>query len=871
MLQKLLKNYVLAILLLFGLQINFAQNTKARQPKKETITAESMKAGALINVNVAPYPESNYTIAQLIKDVLITGGSTCSTSSVTNVTVSPNLPASDPERSWGYFNKGTTNFPFTEGIILTTGHVSQAGNTPQLTSLSETLGTSSDADLVTAINPVTFLSDAVSVEFDFVPNSTLVKFNYIFASEEYDGSFPCDFTDGFALLLKKVGDPTYTNLAILPAGGGAVSVTNIHPAIPGDCGAVNEQYFAGYNNSSVETNFNGRTIPLTSEATVIPGQIYHFKMVLADATDTAYDSGVFLEAGSFNIGVQILGPTGVVLPPTVYICDNQTQSLTASVQTASATFQWFNGTTAIPGATSATYLANQPGVYSVEVTVPGNACPGVASITIVGGTSPVVQNSSLTECYVAGNATFNLTSAQPNISTTTGATFTYYVNQADAIAENTNIIANPTAYSSAGNQTVYVLVKNGGFCSKVAELQLIKAAEITASIAAPATITCTVPQVTLNASASVYPTGSTFSWIASGGGNIVSGANTLSPVVNAGGTYTLTISNTFQPNNKVCSNTKSVTVSQDTTPPVVAVTATETTICVGESVTLTATGAATYNWNGLPGNTDTQTVSPNTTTTYTVYGVGANGCVSPTPSTVTITVVDAITSTLQGGQICPGDVITLDAGTGTNYTYSWNTGATTQTITTDQVGTYTVTISNGICSKQFSAVVFDSSVPVIKAVLYDNHTLTISAVSSTNGVIEYSIDGGISWQASNVFTNLQNNLNYSIKVRVKNTTCVGGLDYFTFFMPNIISPNGDGINDVVDFTGISVYENFAAAIYDRYGKEIFKADKGRTVWNGYFDNRLLPTSTYWYKMNWNDPVNQNPVEKTGWILLKNRN
>lgn len=62
-----------------------------------------------------------------------------------------------------------------------------------------------DPDLVAAINPPGNLKDVVSLEFDFVPNSNQVKFNYLFASEEYTSGYPCgDFADSFALLLKKL-------------------------------------------------------------------------------------------------------------------------------------------------------------------------------------------------------------------------------------------------------------------------------------------------------------------------------------------------------------------------------------------------------------------------------------------------------------------------------------------------------------------------------------------------------------------------------------------------------------------------------------------------------------------------------------------
>ena len=1203
MLNKSAGSLFLALFLVLIGNFTFSQ-TRERGKSNHKGSSQSLKAGNFIDVNTPAYPESSYSITQLVKDVLIAGGSACSTANVSNVIVSPDLAVSNPNRTWGFFNKGTTNFPFAKGILLTTGHARKAGNAFQSDELSDGVPTQGDMDLATALGISNVnLKDASYIEFDFIPSSTEVKFRYLFASEEYEGNFPCIIGDGFALLLKKVGDPTYTNLAVLPGGAGPVSVKNIRPAnefsgAPLSCGALNASYFAGYNTAAIETNFSGRTIPLTAQATVIPGQLYRFKMVLADYQDAAYDSGVFLEAGSFDIGVQILGPTGVQLPASINVCDNAPQTFTASVQVPGATFQWFLGTAPITGAVNPSYTATQPGVYSVEVTIPGNSCPGKATVTVVGGTSPTVQNATLTSCYTAGNAIFNLTSAQNSISTTPGATFSYYINQADANAGNASTIAAPTTFSSAGNQTIYVLVKNG-FCSKVAELLLVKAPEIIATIATPSVLTCTNSQITLNASASVYPTGSTFVWTTTGGnivsggstlnpiinapgtytltisntfagnvtctgvanvtvtgdsappttglttskisicagetvtltasggatynwsagltgngatqtvsptgtttytvtavganccvstttasvtvqvsqpftaqnaslikcyqqgniiydltsaenqittppatgitflyyvnqadailgntsnitapttfsstgnqtiyvsvsnggckyvvtlqllttaatnltiatpqtitcttaqvtldastsvvpagstitwtttgGNIVSGGNTLTPIVNAGGTYTLTVSNITQPANLTCTFTATVTVIVDkvlpianltstfqqicpgesvtltasggvtynwgggltgngptqivspannTTytvfavgangcvstnpatinivvgPPTAMLVASKIKICAGESVTLTASGGFTYNWVGLTGNGNTQVVTPAITTTYSVFALGGNGCVSTTPATITVEVVPAIVSTLQDVYACAGDTGILDAGAGPNYTYLWSNGATTQAISTNIPGSYSVTISNGTCSKLFTAQLINPDLPQFTNVVFENNVLTISATNPTGGILEYSIDGGLSWQTSNVFYNVLNNTNYTILVKIKDAKCGNTLDYFTFVMSNVITPNSDGVNDYIDFVGVSNYKNFAASIFDRYGAELFKADKTNTRWDGFLKTINLPTATYWYRVQWENPASKKLELRTGWILLKNRN
>ncbi|WP_343664921.1 choice-of-anchor L domain-containing protein [Chryseobacterium mucoviscidosis] len=784
MLNYRLKNYYFFLVLLLVSGSVFAQKA-SRKPIKEKHTNSSLKSGAFIDVNVASYTPSSYNIEQLVKNILITGGSSCAVANVTNVTVSPNQPATDTERAWGYFHKGTTAFPFTDGVVLVTGKARRAGNVLE-TGLGDTVpgSTVSDPDLVTAINPLAPLKDAVFIEFDFVPNNTQVKFNYIFASEEYTSDFPCGvYSDGFALLLKKVGDPTYTNMAILPGTAGPVSVTNIVPSGNGfSCGPINEAYFGGMNTANIETNFNGRTIPLTATATVIPGQTYHFKMVLADASDSGFDSAVFLQGGSFDIGMTIVDGSGNPLT-TVNMCDNTPQTLTAQIAAVPGmTFQWYKDGVAIAGATNATYIATSPGVYEVRTFVGGTNCQ-TATVTIVGGTTPPAQNATLKLCTTPSLATFNLNDATPQITTSTTAIVRYYVNQADAVAQNNNYLtaAQMASYNGTDGQVLYVVVSNGAFCSKTVTLTLRKEAT-----------------------------------------------------------------------------------------PVAQLTATKVRICLGESTTLTASNGATYQWTNLSGTGATQTVSPTQTTTYSVYAIGTQGCKSLQPASVTIEVVPAIKSTLSGGMICQGDVINLDAGAGPNYTYLWSNGATSQTISVGTPGTYSVTITNGVCSKVFTTQVIQAVIPEVINVNYnENGTMIITASNPSNGVLEYSVDNGLTWQNSNTFTNVPRNTVIAIRVRVKNTSCVGFLEYFTFVMQNVITPNGDNINDIIDFRIVNKNKDFKASIFDRYGREVYRESSLQPYWDGYFQGKRLNTSSYWYQVSFEDPASKKPVVKTGWILLKN--
>ena len=75
-----------------------------------------------------------------------------------------------------------------------------------------------------------------------------VGFKYIFASDEYQQEYPCNFQDVFAILIKEVGtaDP-FVNIALVPDSSSLISTNSIHPEILNGCDAANETFFEGYN------------------------------------------------------------------------------------------------------------------------------------------------------------------------------------------------------------------------------------------------------------------------------------------------------------------------------------------------------------------------------------------------------------------------------------------------------------------------------------------------------------------------------------------------------------------------------------------------------------------------------------------------
>ena len=409
-----------------------------------------------------------YSARQLVENVLI--DSPCA--NVTNFTVSGGNFGTG-ENSYGYFNSGSSGFPFLTGIVLSTSKaVSTQGPNSAILS-DDASGWGGDSDLEQALN-ISSTSNATVLEFDFTPLTSKVSFDYIFASEEYHGNAPCRYSDGFAFLLKVAGSTNpYQNLALVPNTTTPVKVTTVHPDIPSGCSAQNETYFGSYNGVNSPTNFNGQTIAMTAKANVIPGTTYHIKLVIADESNPQYDSAIFLGGGSFNVGTD-LGPDRLIATQNP-ICQGKTYTLDAT-EVGNNSYVWYKNNVIIPGETNPKYTVTSSGTYKVEVLLGATTCKAVGEVTIEYSPLPTLTNTTIVQCDADNNGKtlFNLTKVDAiikNNDTSLGNVF-YYENIIDAQNQNTvNAILNPTNYESIP-KTIYASVSNSFGCANTATVTL---------------------------------------------------------------------------------------------------------------------------------------------------------------------------------------------------------------------------------------------------------------------------------------------------------------------------------------------------------------------------------------------------------------
>jgi uncharacterized repeat protein (TIGR01451 family) len=277
-------------------------------------------------------------------------------------------------------------------------------------------------------------------------------------------------------------------------------------------------------------------------------------------------------------------------------------------------------------------------------------------------------------------------------------------------------------------------------------------------------VPCTPPSLTAVASsvsicigtpvsltAQVSPAGSyTYAWSAPVGVTLT-GATTATATATGlpTGTNTFTVTVSTSP---ICSTTATVAVVVNATP-VASLSASQATICVGQSVTLTASGGSTYRFSttGTTSSTATAVVSPTVTTPYSVTVTNASGCSSTATTAVTVNPLPV--AALTSATICAGSSATLIATGGTSYSFS--TGLTNSTgvltVSPTTTTTYSVTVANASgCTSTTTATVTVNALPVVSLTATGGlSTVTICAGQSTT----LTASGGTSYSFSTGLTN----------------------------------------------------------------------------------------------------------------------
>jgi hypothetical protein len=236
----------------------------------------------------------------------------------TGITIS-NVVFSGADGSAGFFKNVSTSpdLGIDSGIVLSTGQIQtdfwnfiDGIDEPAFYEPSNSNFYPGDADLDALSGGST--SDACMLEFDVVPSGDTIVFKYVFGSVEYSDYNCSDYNDILGFFISGGTEyPSLTNIALVPGTNIPVAINSINNGIPGTgenidvCTGMGagSPFTSLYidNSSSLDISCWGFTTVLKAKANVTPGVTYHLKLAIADNTDDALDTNVFLEAKSLSL------------------------------------------------------------------------------------------------------------------------------------------------------------------------------------------------------------------------------------------------------------------------------------------------------------------------------------------------------------------------------------------------------------------------------------------------------------------------------------------------------------------------------------------------------------------------------------------
>ena len=535
------------------------------------------------------------------------------------------------------------------------------------------------------------------------------------------------------------------------------------------------------------------------------------------------------------------------------LCDNS-PSITLNSGYPSISNQWLLNNNPISGATQATYTPTVSGTYSVLVSN-GPSCQGSDTVAVTIIPAPIdVLGPDINQCENDPLPLLNAGNA--------GATYQWFL--------NANLIAGATSQtyqvpSATATGTYSVEINNGSLCIANYPVQFNTFNQYIVTLS-NSTICQSDPYPTLDAG----NPGATYQW--NRNGVAISGATNQTYTPNSAGTYDVVVGTGS------CAGTGSMVLTVVANPVVIL---TNSTICDVQPIPTLDAGnvGAAYQWfesgNAIAG-ANSQTYTPTQGGNYSVDVTVAPGCVGS--GQMTLVINNSLTVSLTNTDICTDGQATLDAGnSGINASYLWSNGATTQTITTNVAGDYSVTVTALGCGGADTATVAVLDYPAAPVVACGSGSAAgaqykfVYSWEAIPGAVSYEIseDGGSNWVASN---NVVSTVSHGTDATVPNFLvraigsgiCPTGYPSLPVAcqvtVPNIITPNGDGKNDFLKIENIEQYPNNSVQIFNRWGQEVYSQD-GYNNSDKKFVANDVPDGAYFILINLGDST-KDPINNT---------
>lgn len=622
-----------------------------------------------------------------------------------------------------YVMSDIPNFSGQEGVILSTGSIHDAKGPNNSQSTTTVWNRPGDPTIKAITGYPNF--DACVLEFDVVPVGDTLKFDFIFASEEYHEYVGTPFNDVFGFFISGpgiVGDPGLEgleNIALIPGTNQYVGINTVNKGNP-DTGfpPTNQQYFVdnppGYNTF---LQYDGWTNGLYAKKVVQPCDTFHLKLVIADVADHKWDSSVFIEKIESN-NITVSGTTVTGIDQMIEGCNEGTITFTRDpVTNEDLVVTFYLGGTAENGVDYPLIGSDPDPSVPKFITIPANEAS--ASISILPFDDGIDEGVETIKVYV-GNpfcspaiqdsiTLFILDSLPVAIEPPLAYVCMGSSLQLEAISSGTDFVWSPADYlndptlqkptTTPEEDITYSVTATLGECSSTTTVDVfVSDMQITAS---PTHILCGGENngaINLNISNGFSPYA--VQW--SGPSGFTSTNQNISNLIP--GTYIAHVTD-----REGC--TQNITVEILETP-AMNIALTSPTFVGGHNLScaesqnaqITAhvefgTPPYTYAWNDA-NNQTSQTATNLKVGTYTVTVTDANNCTAT--QSITLTAPQPVMGTTVDKQnvLCHGmstATATVEGEGGTApYTYSWNTTPpqTGNTAVNLSAGTYNVTVTD---------------------------------------------------------------------------------------------------------------------------------------------------------------------------------
>lgn len=230
---------------------------------------------------------------------------------IKNVSVTCSEGSLPSGRGYGSYNAGTNSMGLSEGLLLTTGKASSAIGPNSAGGFgTERSGTISNSNttkkLLENYSSGKSVKEFCKFEFDLVPQGDTIRFDYMFASEEYNEYVGSIYNDMFGFFISGPGITADANgsgrknIALIPGSTTPVSINTVNAGLSGNA-CNNCNYFVQNPPSSSYLQYDGYTKNLVAVSKVLPCSTYKLELIIADCGDKKYDSGVFIEKIRSNV------------------------------------------------------------------------------------------------------------------------------------------------------------------------------------------------------------------------------------------------------------------------------------------------------------------------------------------------------------------------------------------------------------------------------------------------------------------------------------------------------------------------------------------------------------------------------------------